>query len=109
VTSTSTVGSTSAFAPRRQECSSQTVRFGSSSPGFVSFAKASGLPFKPYADFKAAAIVERGDLYRRTAKKVWNPDDLLAVAERSELRRDASSPTTLAVPTRTSTASQTCR
>ncbi len=53
-------------------------------PGFVSFAKTSGLPFRPYEDFKAAAIVERSDLYRRIAKQVWNPDDLLAVAERSE-------------------------
>jgi len=53
-------------------------------PGFVSFAKASSLPFRPYENFKAAAIVERGDLYRRIAKQVWNPDDVLAVAERSE-------------------------
>lgn len=53
-------------------------------PGFVSFAKASGLPFRPYEKFKAAAIVERGDLYRRIAKRLWNPDDLLAVAERGD-------------------------
>jgi Protein of unknown function (DUF1524) len=53
-------------------------------PDFVSFAKTSGLPFKGHEDFKAEAIVARGDLYRRIAKQVWNPDDLLAVAERSE-------------------------
>lgn len=50
-------------------------------PGFLSFTKASGLPFKPYGEFKAADIIERGNLYRAIAKQVWNPDDLLAVAE----------------------------
>ena len=50
-------------------------------PGFLSFTKSSGLPFKPYEEFKAADVVERGDLYREIAKRVWNPDDLLAVAE----------------------------
>ena len=50
-------------------------------PGFVSFIKSSGLPFKPYEEFKATAITERGNLYRGIAKKVWNPDDLLATAE----------------------------
>ena len=48
-------------------------------PGFVSFIKRSGLPFKAYEDFKAAAITERGVLYREIAKKTWNPDDLLMV------------------------------
>jgi hypothetical protein len=51
------------------------------SPGFMSFIKSSGLPFKAYEDFGAGAITERGDLYRGIAKKVWNPDDLLIVAE----------------------------
>jgi hypothetical protein len=37
--------------------------------------------FKAYEEFGASAITERGDLYRGIAKKVWNPDDLLAVAE----------------------------
>jgi uncharacterized protein with ParB-like and HNH nuclease domain len=50
-------------------------------PGFVSFIKGSGLPFKPYEEFKAKAITERGNLYRGIAKRVWNPDDLLATAE----------------------------
>lgn len=48
-------------------------------PGFLSFIKSSGLPFRAYDAFKAAAIVERGDLYRDIAKKVWNPEDLLTV------------------------------
>ncbi len=49
-------------------------------PGFLTFIKESGLPFKAYGHFKAADLVERGDLYRDIAKRVWNPDDLLAVA-----------------------------
>ena len=50
-------------------------------PGFVSFIKSTGLPFKPYEEFKAKTITERGNLYRGIAKKVWDPDDLLATAE----------------------------
>jgi hypothetical protein len=50
-------------------------------PGFLAFAKSSGLPFKAYDEFKAADIIERGNLYRAIAKQIWNPDDLLAVAE----------------------------
>ena len=50
-------------------------------PGFIAFIKSSGLAFKPYEEFKAADVIERGDLYRDIAKQVWNPDDLLAVAK----------------------------
>ena len=50
-------------------------------PGFLAFTKSSGLAFKPYDEFKAADVVERGNLYRDIAKQVWNPDDLLAVAK----------------------------
>lgn len=50
-------------------------------PGFLSFTKSSGLSFKSYDEFKAADVVERGNLYREIAKQVWNPDDLLAVAK----------------------------
>jgi uncharacterized protein with ParB-like and HNH nuclease domain len=50
------------------------------SPGFISFVASSGLPFRAYDEFKAAAIAERGNLYRDIAKMVWNPDDLLTVA-----------------------------
>lgn len=42
--------------------------------------KSSGLAFKPYEEFKAADVTERGNLYREIAKQVWNPDDLLATA-----------------------------
>jgi hypothetical protein len=46
-------------------------------PGFIAFTKSSGLPFTPHREFKAADVVERGNLYRDIAKQVWNPDDLL--------------------------------
>lgn len=51
------------------------------SPGFLHFAKSSGLPFKAHEEFKAADVVERSNLYRDIAKQVWNPDDLLALAK----------------------------
>lgn len=35
----------------------------------MSFIKSSGLQFKPYDEFKAKAITERGNLYRGIAKK----------------------------------------
>lgn len=50
-------------------------------PGFVKFVKDSGLAFHAHKEFKAADIVERGQLYREIAKQVWDPDDLLTVAE----------------------------
>lgn len=49
-------------------------------PGFLRFIKSSGLNFKPYDDFKAEDITERGKLYVELAQQVWNPEDLLAVA-----------------------------
>jgi len=49
-------------------------------PGFVAFKKSSDLPFRPYQEFKAVDVVERGNLYRDIAKMVWRPDDLLAIA-----------------------------
>lgn len=36
----------------------------SKSPGFIQFKSSSGLPFKPYAHFKRADIMERADLYK---------------------------------------------
>lgn len=50
-------------------------------PGFVRFVKESGLPFHPHKEFHAADIDERGQLYVKIAKQVWNPDDLLTVSE----------------------------
>jgi hypothetical protein len=49
-------------------------------PGFLAFTESSGLAFRSHDEFKAADVVERGNLYRDIAKQVWNPDDLLAVA-----------------------------
>lgn len=48
-------------------------------PGFLAFVKNSGFPFHAHEVFKAADIIERGNLYRAVAKEVWNPEDLLAV------------------------------
>ena len=49
-------------------------------PGFVAFVNRSGLPFRPHEHFKKADLAERGELYRRIAERVWNPDDLLREA-----------------------------
>jgi len=49
-------------------------------PGFMAFTKSSGLSFQPYEAFKASDVTERGHLYRDIAKQVWNPADLLGVA-----------------------------
>jgi hypothetical protein len=51
-------------------------------PGFLAFARRSGLPFKGYGDrFGATEIEERGLLYRELAKQIWNPsllDEIVA-------------------------------
>ncbi|MFC3960660.1 DUF262 domain-containing protein [Nocardia jiangsuensis] len=49
-------------------------------PGFLTFIRKASLPFRPCEQFKAADLVERGELYSAIAKQVWNPDDLLEVA-----------------------------
>ncbi|MEX1406440.1 GmrSD restriction endonuclease domain-containing protein [Hydrogenibacillus schlegelii] len=48
-------------------------------PGFVRFVKESGLPFRPHAEFKKADLVERQELYRLLAEKVWSPERLLQI------------------------------
>lgn len=50
-------------------------------PGFVQFVNESELPFRPYEEFLAVDIDERGQLYVEIAKQVWNPEDVLAVSE----------------------------
>ena len=43
-------------------------------PTFMRFVTESGLPFQPYADgFDERAILERQQLYRRIAARVWDP------------------------------------
>ena len=39
--------------------------------------RASGLPFKPMAEFKKADLEDRSELYRQIAERIWNPADLL--------------------------------
>jgi hypothetical protein len=50
------------------------------SPSFIAFIKSSGLAFRPYEEFKADDVTERGHLYRDIAKRIWNPNELLTVA-----------------------------
>jgi len=45
-------------------------------PGFASFARSSGLPFNPHADFLKADLDARQELYRQLAEKVWSPGRL---------------------------------
>ena len=49
-------------------------------PGFLSFVRRSELPFRPHEHFKKADIEERGELYKKIAERIWNPDDLLREA-----------------------------
>lgn len=53
----------------------------SNNPGFVRFNKASGLPFRPHAEFKRADLDARQELYRQLADMIWNPDVLRREAE----------------------------
>ena len=45
-------------------------------PGFVAYAKRSGLPFKSKATFAKADLDDRQDLYRRIAEELWRPSRL---------------------------------
>jgi hypothetical protein len=46
-------------------------------PGFLQFVQKSGLPFKPYLQFKKADLEARGALYCSLAEQIWNSEDLL--------------------------------
>ncbi|WP_199255626.1 DUF262 domain-containing protein [Mycolicibacterium mengxianglii] len=46
-------------------------------PGFRQFLDRTGLPFTPYDDFTAQAVLDRGHLYEQVAQRIWNPEDLL--------------------------------
>jgi hypothetical protein len=48
----------------------------SHNPGFLSYVKKSGLPFKAHAAFKVADLDARQELYRRLAEEVWSPTRL---------------------------------
>jgi hypothetical protein len=46
-------------------------------PGFQQFLSRTGLPFHPHENFRSVDLDERQELYRETAKQIWNPDRLL--------------------------------
>jgi hypothetical protein len=50
-------------------------------PGFRQFLARTGLAFTPYDTFTAQSIIERGQLYQKVAELIWNPEDLLTVAQ----------------------------
>ena len=45
------------------------------SPGFKQFIASSGLPFKPYEEFKLAGINERAELYKQILKWNWQNNE----------------------------------
>jgi len=53
----------------------------SSNPGFRQFLDRTGLPFRAHDTYRRDDLTERQALYRELAKRVWNPDCLLAVVE----------------------------
>jgi hypothetical protein len=50
-------------------------------PGFVQFMAASELAFQPYEDFNKQAVLDRSELYRELAKRVWDPAAILNAAD----------------------------
>ncbi len=46
-------------------------------PGFLRFVQETGLPFRPYEQFKRDDLEERSLLYRKIAERIWNPIELL--------------------------------
>lgn len=46
-------------------------------PGFLRFVQETGLPFRPYEQFKRDDLEERSLLYREIAEHIWNPHELL--------------------------------
>lgn len=49
-------------------------------PGFRSFVRRSGLPFRAHRRFRKGDLDARSDLYRRLAEAVWNPKRLAEAA-----------------------------
>lgn len=41
-------------------------------PAFLTFVRQSGLPFRPYEHFTKQALVERQELYRQFAERIWS-------------------------------------
>ncbi|PTX96178.1 hypothetical protein DB345_10290 [Spartobacteria bacterium LR76] len=49
-------------------------------PGFLRFVETSGLPFRPFTEFKSIEMEERCDLYLKLAERIWNPDRVMEAA-----------------------------
>ncbi len=49
-------------------------------PAFSRFVSETELPFKAYGEFNKSDVEERGALYKEIAKRVWNPHNLLSIA-----------------------------
>ena len=45
-------------------------------PSFRRFIEESGLPFRAHAEFKKEVLDTRQDLYRRLARRIWEPERL---------------------------------
>lgn len=50
-------------------------------PGFRRFVQRSCLPFRPHPEFKKADLDARQSLYQKLAEQIWNPENLLRMAE----------------------------
>ena len=50
-------------------------------PGFLKFVEESGLPFKPYEQFKKAELDERQQLYILLAEQIWSAQRIMAIVE----------------------------
>jgi uncharacterized protein with ParB-like and HNH nuclease domain len=50
-------------------------------PGFLKFVEESGLPFKPYEQFKKAELDERQQLYILLAEQIWSAKRIMAIVE----------------------------
>lgn len=53
-------------------------------PGFLKVLNETNLPFECIENFTKSSIDRRGELYTLIAKQVWNPDNLLELAEFKE-------------------------
>lgn len=45
-------------------------------PGFLHYIEETGLPFRPYQEFKRSDLDQRQNLYRKLAEEIWDPDRL---------------------------------
>lgn len=50
-------------------------------PGFINFVKRTGLPFKPYEEFRRKEFEERQELYCMLAELIWSPQRIEKIIE----------------------------